>query len=72
VIVIPSYAGGWDWKDHSSGPAQAKKYAQPHLNGKKLGMVVMPVIPVMVGRLKWEDYSSGPTGQKVRPYLQND
>jgi hypothetical protein len=25
----PSYLGGWDWEDHGSKPAQAKKFWDP-------------------------------------------
>jgi hypothetical protein len=44
-IKKPGLLGGWDWKDHGSRPALAKKYVRPHFNGKKLGMVVHAYAP---------------------------
>jgi hypothetical protein len=38
-ICNPNYLGGWGWEDHSSRPAQTKKFVRHHLNGKKLAMV---------------------------------
>jgi hypothetical protein len=36
----PSYLGDWDNEDHGLRKDQAKKFVRPHLNGKKLEVVL--------------------------------
>jgi hypothetical protein len=40
MLVIPSFADGWDGEDHGSRPSWAKKFLRPHFNREKLGVVV--------------------------------
>jgi hypothetical protein len=62
----PSYLGGRDQEDHGLRPAWAKSsWERPHLNRAQW---YMSVIPSTAGKSK----IGGQTGQKVRPYLQNN
>jgi hypothetical protein len=66
--VICAYLGDWDWDDCGPRSAQAKKFARPHLSGRKLGMVVGTChlrdsgtqngrVIVQAGLEKWETLS---------------
>jgi hypothetical protein len=45
---------------------------RPHVNEKKLGMVVRVCHPSEGGKLKIEDHSPGRHGEKVKPYFQHN
>jgi hypothetical protein len=47
----------------------SKKFARPHLNGKKMDMVLNTCYSSYSGKHKYEDHGSGWPGQKVRLYL---
>jgi hypothetical protein len=47
-------------------PSQAKKFARPHLNGKKLGMVACTCHPTTGESIRQEDCGLGQPGQKKK------
>jgi hypothetical protein len=51
---------------------RAKKFVSPHLNGKKLGKVVIAVILAMVEAFNRRIAVQAGLGKKARSYLQNN
>jgi sortase (surface protein transpeptidase) len=67
----PTHFKGRDWEDHSSRTAWEKMFVRPHLNKKKLGMVVCTCYPNYAGRANRRIIVQGQSKQKYETSKNN-